>query len=70
MMEAQTPEGLVPDIAPEFVLFESGFRDSPEWGSASVILPWLIYKWYGDTSAMKRAWPMMITLCRIPGRQN
>jgi hypothetical protein len=60
MMEAQTPEGLVPDIAPEFVLFESGFRDSPEWGSASVILPWLIYKWYGDSSAMERAWPMMV----------
>jgi hypothetical protein len=60
MMEAQTPEGLVPDIAPEFVFFISGFRDSPEWGSAAVILPWLIYKWYGDTSTMVRAWPMMI----------
>jgi alpha-L-rhamnosidase len=60
MMEAQTPEGLVPDIAPEFVYFIEGFRDSPEWGSAAVILPWLIYKWYGDTSTMKRAWPMMV----------
>jgi alpha-L-rhamnosidase len=60
MMEAQTPEGLVPDIAPEFVFFESGFRDSPEWGSAAVILPWLVYKWYGDTSTMAKAWPMMV----------
>lgn len=60
MMEAQTAEGLVPDIAPEFVFFISGFRDSPEWGSASVILPWLIYKWYGDTSTMALAWPMMV----------
>ncbi|MDD4191972.1 MAG: family 78 glycoside hydrolase catalytic domain [Mangrovibacterium sp.] len=59
MMEAQLPDGLVPDIAPEYVPFNSGFRDSPEWGSASVILPYLIYKWYGDVSAMKRAWPMM-----------
>lgn len=59
MMEAQTAEGLVPDIAPEFVLFDDGFRDSPEWGSASVIVPWLLYKWYGDESILKEAYPMM-----------
>lgn len=60
MMEAQLENGLVPDIAPEYVPFGGGFRDSPEWGSASVILPWLIYKWYGDISVMEKAWPMMI----------
>jgi len=42
MMEAQLENGLVPDIAPEFVPFEGGFRDSPEWGSAAVILPWCL----------------------------
>lgn len=59
MMDAQLPDGLVPDIAPEFVLFDAGFRDSPEWGSAAVILPWLQYKWYGDTAIIRKAWPMM-----------
>ena len=59
MIEAQLENGLVPDIAPEFVPFEGGFRDSAEWGSASIILPWLIYEWYGDRSAMERAYPMM-----------
>ncbi len=59
MIEAQLESGLIPDIAPEYVPFEGGFRDSPEWGSAGVILPWLIYKWYGDRSAMERALPMM-----------
>lgn len=59
MVGAQLENGLVPDIAPEYVPFEGGFRDSPEWGSASVILPWLIYRWYGDRSAMERAYPMM-----------
>ncbi|RYY14405.1 MAG: alpha-L-rhamnosidase, partial [Chitinophagaceae bacterium] len=59
MMDAQTADGLVPDIAPEFVPFEGGFRDSPEWGSASVILPWQIYKWYGDTAIIRAAYPMM-----------
>lgn len=62
MIDAQTPEGLVPDIAPEYVFFDDkgfGFRDSPEWGSACVILPWLLYKWYGDSTTMQTAYPMM-----------
>ena len=62
MQDAQTPKGLVPSIVPEYINFEyydAAFRDSPEWGSASIILPWLIYKWYGDTDVMAKAWPMM-----------
>ena len=59
MIDAQTPEGLVPDIAPEFVPFEVGFRDSPEWGSAGVILPWILWQWYGDREIVKEALPMM-----------
>ena len=48
MAAAQLHDGLVPDIAPEYVVFEGGFRDSPEWGSALVVLPWYMYRWYGD----------------------
>jgi hypothetical protein len=59
MMDAQLPDGLVPDIAPEYVKFDGGFRDSPEWGSSAVLLPWLQYKWYGDTAIIRQAWPMM-----------
>jgi hypothetical protein len=60
MIQSQTIDGLVPDIAPEYVKFGGGFRDSPEWGSASVILPWLLYEWYGDPSVLEKAWPMML----------
>lgn len=59
MIDAQLENGLVPDIAPEFVPFAGGFRDSPEWGSAAVILPWDMYNWYGDIEAVKKAYPMM-----------
>jgi alpha-L-rhamnosidase len=59
MIEAQLDNGLVPDIAPEFVPFAGGFRDSPEWGSAAVILPWDMYSWYGDIEAVRKAYPMM-----------
>ena len=60
MIEAQTDNGLVPDIAPEYVEFVGGFRDSPEWGSACIILPWDLYEWYGDIEAVRKAYPMMI----------
>ena len=59
MMEAQLENGLVPDIAPEYVPFVEGFRDSPEWGSACIILPWDMYQWYGDIEAIRKAYPMM-----------
>ena len=59
MIEAQLDNGLVPDIAPEYVPFVEGFRDSPEWGSACVILPWDMYEWYGDIEAVRKAYPMM-----------
>ncbi len=59
MIDSQLENGLVPDIAPEYVPFSGGFRDSPEWGSASVIIPWLVYKWYGDEEILKKAYPMM-----------
>ena len=59
MIEAQLDNGLVPDIAPEYVPFGGGFRDSPEWGSACIILPWDLYQWYGDIEAIRKAYPMM-----------
>lgn len=59
MINAQTNDGLVPDIAPEYVQFDGGFRDSPEWGSAAIILPWYLYKWYGDKQNLEKAYNMM-----------
>lgn len=59
MMDAQTPDGLVPGIAPEYSQFTGGFRDSPEWGSAAVILPWILWEWHGDRSILEEAMPMM-----------
>ena len=52
MSEAQLANGMVPDIAPEYVAFGGGFRDSPEWGSAYVITPWQVYLMYGDRTLL------------------
>jgi alpha-L-rhamnosidase len=59
MADAQTPEGLVPDIAPEYTVFKGGFRDSPEWGSAALLVPWELYEWYGDVAVLRKHYSMM-----------
>ncbi|RRB01214.1 glycoside hydrolase family 78 protein [Larkinella rosea] len=59
MQSAQLANGLIPDIAPEYTAFVSGFRDSPEWGSAGAILPWYTYQWYGDKSILLDSYDMM-----------
>ena len=56
MMDAQTKDGLVPDIAPEYTWFEGGFRDSPEWGSAVALVPWQQYEFTGDSSLLASAY--------------
>lgn len=57
--DAQLPNGLIPNIAPEYVEFEGAFRDSPEWGSAGILVPWMYYLYYGDPSLIKRHYHMM-----------
>ncbi|MEJ5995010.1 family 78 glycoside hydrolase catalytic domain [Pedobacter sp. Du54] len=62
MRNSQTTEGLIPEISPEYVKFEWGgdmFRDSPEWGSSGIIMPWYLYQWYGDKGVLADYYPMM-----------
>jgi alpha-L-rhamnosidase len=59
MMNAQYPDGKIPEIAPEFTVFTPPFDESPEWGSAAIILPWYNYKWYGDKQTLNDAYEMM-----------
>ncbi|TMI66043.1 MAG: alpha-L-rhamnosidase [Bacteroidetes bacterium] len=59
MMNAQYADGKIPEIAPEFTQFTPPFDESPEWGSAAIILPWYNYKWYGDKESLLNAYDMM-----------
>ncbi|MDY0104070.1 MAG: family 78 glycoside hydrolase catalytic domain [Lentimicrobium sp.] len=59
MADAQTPEGFIPSIAPEYVRFADGFENSPEWGSAFIIIPWYLYQWYGDKSLFTKHYSSM-----------
>lgn len=57
--DSQRPDGLIPSIAPEYVAFRDGFVDSPEWGAAGAILPWMYYQWYGDDRLIREYYPLM-----------
>lgn len=57
--DAQLPNGLITSIAPEYVVFNGGFRDSPEWGSAGVIFPFMYYEFYGDNSLIVEYYDVM-----------
>ena len=59
--DAQSPEGAFPDVAP--LLRGSELIDlrwgAPAWGDAGVIVPWTIYRTYGDTRIVERHYDAM-----------
>ncbi|RYZ25510.1 MAG: alpha-L-rhamnosidase, partial [Sphingobacteriales bacterium] len=59
MTDAQHENGLVPDIAPEYIQFQGPFVDSPEWGTTAILDSWFLYQYYGDTSVIRKTYPMM-----------
>ncbi|MCM4170782.1 alpha-L-rhamnosidase [Arenibacter sp. TNZ] len=60
IMDTQYDNGLVPDTVPEYIKFDGPFVDSPEWGTTAILNMWFLYKYYGDTRTMKKAYPMMV----------
>ncbi|MGA2631258.1 MAG: family 78 glycoside hydrolase catalytic domain [Terriglobia bacterium] len=59
MRDSQTLEGLIPDTAPDYAIHPAAFRDSPEWGSAMVVVPWWLYRKYGDRRVLEESLPAM-----------
>ena len=61
MRDSQLASGMVPSTAPEYTIFGKGpdddsnaFRNSPEWGSAIILVPWQQYEFTGDTELLRR----------------
>lgn len=60
MADAQQPDGMIPTIAPYYTWFGYGFDDTPEWGSAFILAPWILYQYDGDDSLLRQYYaPMM-----------
>ncbi|MEV0797223.1 glycoside hydrolase family 78 protein [Kribbella sp. NPDC050281] len=53
---AQTDEGAIPDVIPHVIL---GRHGTPAWADAATIVPWTLYRMYGDDRVLRRAWPSM-----------
>jgi alpha-L-rhamnosidase len=49
--DAQAPSGAFPDIAPRLNLDWAG---APAWSDAGVIVPWTVYRMYGDRGILQR----------------
>jgi alpha-L-rhamnosidase len=59
--DAQSEEGAFPDFAPRLkdrVLMR--FESAPAWGDAGIIVPWTIYRVYGDKRIISRHWEAMV----------
>lgn len=58
IQDAQQPDGLVPNIAPEYTVFgwwdDMQFRESPEWGSAFIQIAWQQFLFTGDLDLARR----------------
>jgi alpha-L-rhamnosidase len=56
VVDGQTPAGAFPDVAPRAVDLASG---APAWADAGVIVPWTVWKTYGDTRIIDEHWSAM-----------
>lgn len=64
MADGQLEDGFVPNIAPEYFhagsdIRNNGFRNSPEWGSSFIIVPWQQYLYSGDVSLIRTYYDRM-----------
>lgn len=59
MAEAQTDDGLVPNIAPEYTEFKGAFRNAAEWGAAFIQVPWQQYLFDGDEAPLRQHYDAM-----------
>ena len=56
ILDAQSPEGAYPDVAPRLAFERDG---APAWADGGVIIPWTIYQRYGDVRILERHWDAM-----------
>lgn len=65
--DAQMPSGAFPEVAPRLGPARPG---PPAWGDAGVIVPWTIYKMYGDTGIVERNFGAMTAWMDFLDRAN
>ncbi len=56
ILDCQHPTGYVYDVNPQIVVTGPA---KPGWGDAVVIVPWVVYQFYGDTAILKESYDGM-----------
>ena len=56
MTDSQTEEGWICDVNPAIVV---GGPGKPAWGDAITVVPWMVYKFYGDTKILENSYEAM-----------
>ena len=59
MAEAQTDDGLIPNIAPEYTEFKGTYRAAAEWGASFILVPWQQYLFTGDDALLRENYDRM-----------
>jgi alpha-L-rhamnosidase len=59
VQDAQSPEGAFPDVVPLLPMSLDLSRGAPAWGDAGIIVPWTIYRFYGDTRIVENHYGAM-----------
>ena len=56
LKDTQLPDGHVPTNCPNYLVAippHGYWNEAPEWGISSVLVPWHLYEWYGNTSVLE-----------------
>ncbi|WP_285695827.1 family 78 glycoside hydrolase catalytic domain [Actinomadura sp. NBRC 104412] len=59
MADAQTETGLIPSTVPDYTVLSGSYRDDSNWGGAFIVVPWQLYRAYGDTETMSTHYEAM-----------
>ncbi len=59
MMDCQLDDGLIPTHVPEYPIMSPKWRDSIEWGTTGILMPWQQFEFTGDIAGLRNSYPMM-----------
>ncbi len=68
--DSQTPAGAFGFIAPSLVAGPGDWGAAPAWSDAGIIIPWTIYRMYGDTRIIETHWDAMVKYMDLLWKDN
>ncbi|MGW3605376.1 family 78 glycoside hydrolase catalytic domain [Micromonospora sp. NPDC005161] len=67
VVDGQDAEGAFRDVAPVMTMHRAA---APAWGDAGVLIPWHLWRTYGDREVLRRSFDAMVAWVRYVRRHN